>query len=56
MPMYNLVEYSNNYSKRSACLWQCYGDQVNDNIANSESFRSKIIVTRNTPDADNKIY
>ena len=23
MPMYNLIEYSNNYSKRSGSLWQC---------------------------------
>ena len=23
MPMYNLIEYSNNYSKKSESLWQC---------------------------------
>ena len=27
MSMYNLIEYSDNYLKRSGCLWQCYKDQ-----------------------------
>ena len=27
MPMYNLIEYSNNYSKTSRSLWQYYRDQ-----------------------------
>ena len=26
MPMYNLIEYSDKYSKRSGSLWQCYRD------------------------------
>ena len=25
--MYNLIEYSNNYSKTSGSLWQYYGDE-----------------------------
>ena len=25
MPMYNVIEYSNNYSKTSGSLWQYYG-------------------------------
>ena len=54
MPMYNLIEYSNNYSKTSGSLWQYYRDEPDDNIANSESFTSKIEITGNTPDADNK--
>ena len=54
MPMCNLIEYSNNYSKTSGSLWQYYRDEPNNNIANSESFRSKIKITGNTPDADNK--
>ena len=29
MPMYNLIEYSNNYSKISGNLWQYYGDESN---------------------------
>ena len=27
MPMYNLAEYSNNYSKTSGRLWQYYRDE-----------------------------
>ena len=54
MPMYNLIEYSNNYSKTSGSLWQYYRDEPDDNIANSESFTFKIKITGNTPDADNK--
>ena len=34
MPMYNLIEYSNNYSKTSASLWQYYKDDPNDNRHN----------------------
>ena len=43
--MYNLIEYRDNYSKTSGCLWQYYKDDPNDNIANSESFKSKIKIT-----------
>ena len=28
MPMYNLIEYSNNYSKTSESLWQYYKDEL----------------------------
>ena len=49
MPMYNLIEYSNNYSKTSGSLWQYYKDEPNDNLANSESFKSKVKITGNTP-------
>ena len=45
MPMYNLIEYSDNYSKTSGSLWQCYKDDPNDNLANSESFTSKVKIT-----------
>ena len=37
MPMYNLIEYSDNYSKTSGSLWQYYKDDPNDNITQSES-------------------
>ena len=40
MPMYNLVEYSDNYSKTPESLWQYYKDDPNDNITQSESFKS----------------
>ena len=49
MPMYNLVEYSDNYSKTSESLWQYYKDDPNDNIIRSESFKSKIKITGKTP-------
>ena len=28
MPMYNLIEYSDNYSKTSGSLWQYYKDEI----------------------------
>ena len=31
MPMYNLLEYSHNYSMSSGSLWNYYRDEVNDN-------------------------
>ena len=42
MPMYNLIEYSDDYSKTSGSLWQYYGDEPNNNLADCESFKSKI--------------
>ena len=32
IPMYNLIEYSDNYSKTSGSLWQYYKDDSNDNL------------------------
>ena len=48
MPMSNLIEYSDNYSKTSGSLWQCYKDEPNDNLADSESFKSKAKITGKT--------
>ena len=53
MPMYNLTEYSDNYSKTSGGLWQYYKNNPNDNITQSESFKHKIKITRKTHAADN---
>ena len=36
MSMYNLTEYSDNYSKTSGSLWQYYRDKPNDNLADSK--------------------
>ena len=47
MPMYNLIEYNNNYSKTSRHLWPYYRDEPNDNI--------EVKITETTPDNDNKI-
>ena len=33
MRMYNLIEYSDNYAKRSGSLWQYYRDEPDDNLA-----------------------
>ena len=53
MPMYNLIEYSDNYSKTSGSLWQYYKDDPNDNMADSESFKYKVKITGKTPDNGN---
>ena len=53
MPMYNLIEYSNNYSKTSS-LWQYYRDDPNDNITESASFKYKVKITGKTPAAGNR--
>ena len=60
MPMYNLIKYSDNYSKTSGSLWQYYkdipavnndGDIVNFNEANAtDSFNFKIKITGQTND------
>ena len=54
MPMYNLIEYSDNYMKTSESLWQYYRDETafkndiidfpDDNI-NSASFKFKQKIT-----------
>ena len=54
MPMYNSIEYSDNYSKTSGNLWQYYRDESNDNLADSELFKSKIKITGKTPAAGNE--
>ena len=53
MPICNLIEYSDNYSKTSGCLWQCYRDEPNDNLTDSESFKSEIKTKGKTPNNDN---
>ena len=56
MPMYNLIEYRDNYLKTSGCLWQYYKDETNDSFADSKSFESKVKITRNTAADDNTKY
>ena len=58
MPMYNLIEYSDNYSKTSGSLWQyCkeipaiydHGSIVDFNVANAtDSFNFKTKITGQT--------
>ena len=53
MTMYNLIEYSDNYSKTSGSLWQYYKDDPNNNLTDSESFKSKVKITEKTPNNGN---
>ena len=49
MPMYNLIEYSDNYSKTFGSLSQYYKYEPNDNLTDSQLFKSKIKITGKTP-------
>ena len=69
MPMYNLLEYSDNYSITSGSLWNFYRDEINysaneNNDANnyrinnnksttSKSFEYKTKIIRRTPNDNN---
>ena len=53
MEMYNLIEYCDNYSKTSGSLWQYYKDGPSDNLADSESFKSKVKIIGSTPAGGN---
>ena len=49
MPMYNLIEYSDNYAKICESLWQYFRDEPDDNnIEDSESFKFKVKITGKT--------
>ena len=48
MSIFNLIEYSDNYSRTSGSLWQYYKNEPNDNLTNSKSFKSKIKITGKT--------
>ena len=56
MPMYNLIEYSDNYAKTTGSLWQFLRDEpvTDDDIEDSESFKFKKKITGKTPNNDNK--
>ena len=53
MLIYNLLKYRDNYLKTYGSLWQYYKDKPNYNLANSESFKSKVKVTGITPACGN---
>ena len=56
--MYNLLEYSKNYSRTSCSLWNYYKDELTDetndnngpnkNVINSNSFKYKTCITGST--------
>ena len=52
MPMYNLIEYSNNYSDTSGSLWNFKRDEIetDDNLTinNASSFKYKANLIGNT--------
>ena len=48
------MEYSDNYAKTSGSLWQYFRDEPDDNLADSESFKSKIEITGEAPKNDNE--
>ena len=54
MPMYNLMEYSDNYCKISGILWQYCRNEPNDNLTDSKLLESKIKITGNTTKDGNK--
>ena len=53
MPMYNMIEYSNNCSKKYGSLWQYYKDDPNDDLVDSKSFKSKVKITGKTANDGN---
>ena len=53
MPIYNLIEYRENYSKTSGSLWQYYKDDPNIEMENSELFKYKVKITGKTPNGGN---
>ena len=55
MPLYNLIDYSDNYSKTSGNLWQYYRDDPNDILTNSKLFNFKIKITGKTPADGNTV-
>ena len=54
MLTYDLIEYSDNYSKTSGSIWKYYRDEQNDNIAESELFKPKIEITGKTSNSSNR--
>ena len=41
MPIYNLLEYSNNYSMTSGSLWNYYRDELNDSANKNSTYNKK---------------
>ena len=49
--MYNLLEYSKNYSMTSGSLWNFYRDEIdniNDNASNDKPFKYKTKIVEKT--------
>ena len=48
MPMYNILEYSDNYSLTSGSLWNYYGGKVNDDANKNNDAGNYRIKNNNT--------
>ena len=51
MPKYNLIEYTDNYSKTFRSLYQFHKDEPKNSITDSESFKFKSKFLKNTSTA-----
>ena len=56
MPTYNLIKYSNSYSKTSERLCQYYNDETNDILRNCETLKYKIKIIGKTRAVANTIH
>ena len=56
MPMYNLIEYSDNYAKTTGSLWQYFRDEPvdDDDIEDSKSFKFKTKIAGKSPNDGNE--
>lgn len=45
MPVYNIIENNDDYSRICGSLWHYDSDKPNDDAKNSESFKSKAKIT-----------
>ena len=52
MPMYNLLEYSQNYSMTSGSLWIYYRDEIHDADDNASDGKSFIFKTKTVGNTD----
>ena len=53
MPLYNLLEYSQNYSIKSGSLWNYHRDKTDDvdaGASDGKSFKYKTNIIRKTPE------
>ena len=42
MPIYNVLGYCDNYSMRSGSVWNCYRDEVNNDVNENNNANYKI--------------
>ena len=42
MPMYDLVEYRNNYSLTTGTFWNCYRDKINFDVSENNLTKNRV--------------